>query len=195
MEGAQLPTDMRLGCCYNVFDGHELLRWSAQSVRPLASHVVVVLQTTSNFGAPCRPFLRQCVESLRVEGLVDEIVLHSPHAFSGDEKRLLVSPRASPSELGPGVLPEQVGDQFLNEVVKRETGRLHCLRAGCTHFMSLDAEYVARAQNRARSPRDPLHISSWTSCLGFRSECYDCDALAAALRRMVDGQYDALLAK
>lgn len=135
---------MRLGCCYNVFDGHELLSWSVRSVRPLASHVVLVLQTTSNFGAPCRPFLRQCVEALKEEGLVDEIVQYSPRAFSGDEKRLLVSPRASPSELGPGVRPEQVGDQFFNELVKRETGRLHCLRAGCTHFMSLDTECVAR---------------------------------------------------
>jgi hypothetical protein len=40
----------KLGAAYNVFDGEELLWRSIESIRPVVQFVVVVYQTTSNFG-------------------------------------------------------------------------------------------------------------------------------------------------
>jgi hypothetical protein len=51
----------------------------------------------------------------------------------------LVSNRATDSDLG-GATPVNVGDQFFNELCKREIGRKMCEAAGCTHFMPMDCD-------------------------------------------------------
>jgi len=50
------------------------------------------------------------------------------------------------SEEEVGGPPETIGDQFFNEMTKRELGRLECKKAGCTHFMSMDTDefYITR---------------------------------------------------
>ncbi len=47
----------KLGAAYNVFDGEELLWRSIESIRPVVQFVVVVYQTTSNFGNTAAPEL------------------------------------------------------------------------------------------------------------------------------------------
>ena len=47
---------------------------------------------------------------------------------------------------------ETVGNQFLNEITKREIGRLKCMATGCTHFMTIDADeyYLGDQLKRAK---------------------------------------------
>lgn len=45
----------KLGACYNVFDGEELLEYSIRSVRPTVSYVVVVFQEGASAVSPCAP--------------------------------------------------------------------------------------------------------------------------------------------
>lgn len=44
------------------------------------------------------------------------------------------------SEIDTGGPAEHIAEQFINETMKREAGRLKCLAAGCTHVMSMDAD-------------------------------------------------------
>lgn len=41
---------MKLGICYNVFDGEELLPFAIASIRPVVDFISVIYQTTSYFG-------------------------------------------------------------------------------------------------------------------------------------------------
>jgi len=61
------------------------------------------------------------------------------------KKKKLVSFRAPKAQTGG--FPERIGEQFFNELTKREIGRLACKANNCTHFMSLDAdEYYLHSQ-------------------------------------------------
>lgn len=53
------------------------------------------------------------------------------------------------------VEPSEIGDQFFNELSKREQGRQACLDAGCGYFMSIDVDefYVAVRSCPSRSIR------------------------------------------
>jgi hypothetical protein len=129
---------MKLGACYNLFDCEELLETSILSIKPNVDYICVVYQTISNFGNPCNPHLEEFLFDLKERGLVNDLLKYEPRTFSPQEKRQLVSPLARLQELGGS--PETVADQFMNEVTKRELGRQMCLAAGCTHFMSMDAD-------------------------------------------------------
>jgi hypothetical protein len=134
------PSSMTLGAAYNLFDCEELLEASIRSIRPEVDFVVVVYQRVSNFGMQCSSELMPTLRRLRSEGLVDELLEYAPRAFSLEEKKALVSRRATDAHLG-GASVEDVGDQFMNELTKRELGRQACAtRGGCNYFMSLDAD-------------------------------------------------------
>jgi len=55
--------------CYNVFDCEELLESSILSIREEVDHVCVVYQTTSNFGDPSNPHLRDFFGRFTGEGI------------------------------------------------------------------------------------------------------------------------------
>lgn len=48
-------------------------------------------------------------------------------------------PRRDSADLGVNS-PDLIGDQFFNELRKREIGRQKCLEQGCTHFMAMDTD-------------------------------------------------------
>eukprot|EP00937_MAST-01D_sp_MAST-1D-sp2_P007130 g7130.t1 len=138
------PRSMKLGAAWNLFDCEELLEASVRSVRPAVDFVVVVVQRVSNFGMPCSAAVLPLLQRLVAAGLVDRVVEYAPRAFSVEQKRRLVSRRATEQQLG-GASVDQLGDQFLNELTKRELGRQACRDAGCNYFMSLDADEFYRA--------------------------------------------------
>ena len=134
-----LQEPMKLGACYNVFDGEELLESSILSIKDNVDYVVVVYQSISNFGQQCDKGLVPLLKRLKNEGLVHELVHYSPRKFSKEEKKELVSSRATGTDLG-GARAEEVADTFFNEQTKREIGRTACKDAGCTYFMSMDTD-------------------------------------------------------
>jgi len=134
-----------VGVCYNVFDCEELLESSILSIREEAEHVCVVYQTTSNFGDPANPRLRDFLDDLQEKGLVDSLIFYEPRSFSESEKANLVTKHFSVEEMG--CTPSEILDQFFNELTKRELGRLDCLKNGMSHFMSMDCdEYYLKQQ-------------------------------------------------
>lgn len=136
---SSLPTSMRLGACYNLFDGEELLEASIRSIRSEVDFVCVVTQTVSNFGQQAHPRMMRLVQQLVKDRLIDKCIQYKPRRFSPRERKRLVSVRATGSDLG-GAAVDQIGDQFFNELTKREIGRQACCDNGCTHFMSMDAD-------------------------------------------------------
>lgn len=129
---------MKLGVAYNVFDAEELLESSILSVRSAVDYVCVVYQTKSNFGEDCNPGLVQLLNNLQKKELIDEVKHYTPRIFTQQEKEALVSPNASKKELSGS--SEHIGEQFFNELTKRELGRQMCQAVGCTHFMSMDTD-------------------------------------------------------
>jgi len=130
---------MRLGIGYNLFDGEEILPYSLRSIRAAADHVSVVYQTVSNYGSPCDPGLVPLLERLRTEGLVDELIAHAT----------------------------QVGAHpHYNEIAKRNRGLRAAREAGCTHYMSIDADEVYRPQQLAWA-KDEVERGDWpgSACL------------------------------
>eukprot|EP01006_Ploeotia_vitrea_P057157 TRINITY_DN68156_c5_g1_i10.p1 TRINITY_DN68156_c5_g1~~TRINITY_DN68156_c5_g1_i10.p1 ORF type:complete len:310 (-),score=5.22 TRINITY_DN68156_c5_g1_i10:385-1293(-) len=129
----------KLGVAYNVFDGEELLESSIKSIKSNAAYVVVVYQTTSNFGAPCRETLVPLLQKLKSDGLIDDLVEYTTvQDFDDDTKRKLISKYACLNDVGGSVLG--VADQFLNELCKRNIGLQKCREAGCDLFMSMDTD-------------------------------------------------------
>jgi hypothetical protein len=60
---------------------------------------------------------------------------------------------------------EQIADQFLHELNKRELGRQQCLAAECTHFMSMDAdEFYIESELRAAMAAIQQHGYEATAC-------------------------------
>ena len=80
---------MKLGACYNVFDGEELLEASIISIRDNVDFVVVVYQTISNFGYSCDKGLLPLLEGLVRKGLVQELVHYTPKTFSNRSTHLV----------------------------------------------------------------------------------------------------------
>lgn len=155
----EYPPEVKVGACYNVFDGEELLEASIRSIRGVVQYVCVVYQTVSNFGEK-NPGLRGRLDDLVARGLVDDLVPYKPVTFSASQKKELVSPRTTGSDLG-GAATSEISDQFFNELLKREVGRTKCMANQCQLFMPMDSD-----------------------------ECYVQDQLRAAVDRMVAGGYD-----
>lgn len=108
---------MKLGACYNAFDGIELLESSIDSIRAVVDYVGVIYQEKSNFGnqplEPVGPKIYRLVGMGKVDGVLEYV-------------------------------PEKYGGH-LNELAKRNDGMMMCKHDGCTHFMSIDVDefYVA----------------------------------------------------
>jgi hypothetical protein len=104
---------MNLGICYNALDGLELLEASASVMRPLASYIGVLYQTTSNLGLPIKEDPTPLLKDLLKRGIIDEAILYTPTP-----------------QLGP----------HGNEIKKRQLGHLMCLRKSCDWTMSMDLD-------------------------------------------------------
>ena len=143
------PSRMILGAAYNVFDNEELLEASVRSIRSEVDFVAIVYQRTSNFGAPCSAELMPTLGALRDIGLVDELIEYAPRTFTLEEKKKLISRRATDQHLG-GTSVTDLGEQFFNELTKREVGRRACAARDCNYFMSMDCdEFYHAAELRA----------------------------------------------
>ena len=111
----------KLGIGYNVFDGEELLPYSLFCIRDVAEYIVVIYQTTSNYGSKNEnlvPFLKNLYEL----GYVDELVEYEPQLKLVDEK-------GSPLKTGS-----------INEQIKRNLALEKCLANGCDVFSTMDTD-------------------------------------------------------
>jgi hypothetical protein len=104
---------MKLGICYMVFDGEELLEFAARNIRKSADYISATYQTTSYFGNPADPSLFETVSRLKAEGLLDEIIHFDPD--------LSLHPK-------------------YNELKLRNIGLEASRKAGCTHHISSDVD-------------------------------------------------------
>ena len=104
---------MKLGVSYNVYDGEELLRFAAKSVRSEVDFICAVYQPVSYVGNPADPGLPALLDQLKSEGLIDDVI-----TFKNDLS--LVS--------------------YENEVNARNTGRLASVAQGCTHHITIDVD-------------------------------------------------------
>ncbi len=110
---------MKLGICYMVFDGEELLEFAAKSIRDKVDHISVTYQTTSYFGNPASPELPKLLERLKSDNLIDELIHFEPD-LSVHHK--------------------------VNELNLRNLGRIASKRAGCTHHISADVDELYQAE-------------------------------------------------
>jgi len=104
---------MKLGIAYNIFDGVELLEFSAKSVRSSADYILAVYQDVSNYGNPSTIDLLKLLNDLKDKGLIDDIIQY--HPIMGLK--------------GHG-----------NEIAKRNLGLETCKMSGCSHFMTMDID-------------------------------------------------------
>eukprot|EP01060_Flectonema_neradi_P027164 TRINITY_DN36796_c0_g1_i1.p1 TRINITY_DN36796_c0_g1~~TRINITY_DN36796_c0_g1_i1.p1 ORF type:complete len:319 (+),score=55.59 TRINITY_DN36796_c0_g1_i1:145-1101(+) len=159
---------IRLGACYNIFDGEELLESSIQSIRSEVDYVVVVYQIVSNFGVSANDGLVEGLRDLQQMGLIDELVEYHPKEFSTEDRMQLLSEYSNVA-MGEGGLAS-LGNQFFNELTKRNIGHQHCASTNCTHFISMDAdEYYATSQIKFAKDfliRNPEYNA--TACLMFQ---------------------------
>jgi hypothetical protein len=166
---------MKLGACYNVWDAEELLEKSIESIRKNASYVCIVWQRVSNFGQESpNPFLGEFLQTLVNKKLVDELIFYEPKLFSREERTELVSQRAGAEVGGP---VEAIGNQFFNELQKRELGRQACYRAGCSHFMSMDTDEFY-LEEELRHAMEEVERGQWdaTACrmrIVFKEAVYE----------------------
>src|SRR3989338_7472710 len=122
---------MKLGVCYNVFDGEELLEPSIRAIRAEVEYIVVVYQKISNFGNEARKGLERLLEQLKENGSINAYVEYTPKATFSEAGRVAwISEKETGEEELGGPL-EGVGTQFFNEISKREYGREMCKKAGC----------------------------------------------------------------
>jgi len=125
--------EQKLGIAYNVFDGEELLPYSLQCVRDTAHYIVVVYQTTSNFGNKNDKLLPLLKELLEMQ-MIDELVEYTPELNLVDEK---------------GNYLKRIGS--INEQIKRNIGLEKCIENECGVFSSMDTDemYVFEDYNKA----------------------------------------------
>lgn len=103
---------MKLGVCYNFFDGEELLEGSISSVRNHVDYICVIFQNISNYGNPCNPNNQKMLDEL-LKTHIDEVYIYHPN--------LSLPPHE-------------------NEVKKRNIGLEMCRKAGCSHILGMDAD-------------------------------------------------------
>lgn len=112
---------LKTGASYNLYDGEELLRASALSIRQNVDFINVVYQRVSNFGER-RNDLGQFLQALKDEGVIDNYVLYTPDLS-------LAAPE--------------------NETRKRELGLDLSRRNGCVYHLDLDCDEFYRAREFA----------------------------------------------
>lgn len=102
---------MKLGICYMVFDGSELLEYAVKSIRNDVDFISITYQTTSYFGNPAEPELLSNIK--KIEKLVDKVV-----CVENDLKK----------------------HHKVNELNLRNLGLSFSREAGCTHHISADVD-------------------------------------------------------
>jgi len=112
---------MKLGISYNIFDGEEMLPFAIKNLRPFADFIVVVYQTTSNYGNT-NPKLLPKLEMLKAAGIIDKLFLYEPNLIYNDDKTL------------------NWKSGTFNEIEKREIGLKVCRANGCDTYMTLDCD-------------------------------------------------------
>jgi hypothetical protein len=96
---------MKLGCGYNLWDGEELLERSIESIRKHVDYVVVVYQTTSNFGSLCSPGLESLLDELKAKKLIDETIFYQTKMdWTLQERGDLMSSSANSSEYDGNIM-------------------------------------------------------------------------------------------
>lgn len=104
---------MKLGVCYMVFDGEELLRPAIKSIREQVDFVSVTWQKISYHGNPNDTDLEPLIKQLIEEKLLDQAIFYEPNLTQ------------SPKE---------------NELKLRNIGLQASRDAGCTHHISFDVD-------------------------------------------------------
>lgn len=104
---------MKLGVCYMVFDGEELLRPAITSIRSQVDFISVTWQKMSYHGNLNDTDLEPLINQLKADNLLDQAVFFEP-----DLKK-------SPKE---------------NELLLRNIGLQTSRDAGCTHHISFDVD-------------------------------------------------------
>ena len=108
---------MELGIMYNLFDGVEILKHSARTIREEADYIVIVDQEVSNHGNVLSSDMmddkRRILDTLKKEGIIDDIIKYSPNLKLHVKK---------------------------NEQIKHQIGYDRCLDVGCSHIISMDAD-------------------------------------------------------
>lgn len=104
---------MKLGVCYMVFDGHELLEFAARSIRNEVDFISATYQHTSYFGNPADPDLVPNMERLKAMGLIDELIFFEPNLKVHHKE---------------------------NELALRNLGLEASRKQGCTHHISSDVD-------------------------------------------------------
>jgi len=114
---------MKLAAIYNVFDGEELLEQSINSIKECVDYIIVVYQTTSNFGV-FNPDVEDTVINLYKKGLINEYISYKT------------------SPIGPQ----------MNELNKKNIGLEKVKSLGYTHFMTMDCDefYFKEEFNKAK---------------------------------------------
>lgn len=110
----------KLGISYNVFDGDEILPFAVSNLRSKADYIVVIYQTTSNYGNKYLE-VEKVVKELKDKGLIDEIYHYEPE--------ILMKGNNVDFESG-----------WKNEICKRNIGLELCRENGCDYFMTLDCD-------------------------------------------------------
>ena len=120
---------MKLSAGYIVFDGLETLEKSIRSIRDSVDLVLVSYQTKSWGNTNCQPSLLPLLDSLKDEGLIDEIMEFT---------------QFTPSSL---TTSDDVIRAKMFEATKRQTLLTRSLQLGATHYLSMDAdEFYVKSQ-------------------------------------------------
>lgn len=116
---------MKLGVCYMVFDGEELLEFTAKALREAVDWISVTYQTTSYFGNKTNTNLKETLNQLKANGIIDQIIFYEPNLLLHHKE---------------------------NELILRNIGLEASKKAGCTHHISLDVDefFIASELNFAK---------------------------------------------
>lgn len=117
---------MKLGICYMVFDGVELLEFALKAIRSEIDHISVTYQTVSYFGNQNDVDIVSIIKDLESQGLIDESLHFHPDLSVSHPK--------------------------YNELKLRNLGLEMSRKAGCTHHISADVDelYVGSDLKRAK---------------------------------------------
>lgn len=116
---------MKLGVCYMVFDGEELLEYTVKALREEVDWISVTYQTTSYFGNKTNANIKELLDRLESNGLIDQSIFYEPNLNLHHKE---------------------------NELILRNIGLEASLKTGCTHHISLDVDefFLANELNYAK---------------------------------------------
>ena len=115
---------MKIGISYSLFDGEELLKRSVETLRECGvDYVNIIWQKISYFGQPASEGIEDLLADLVRSKLVDELLHYAPK-YSGKPAFTLYTTKFAK----------------MDELAKRNLGLELARQAGCSHFLSIDAD-------------------------------------------------------